>query len=225
MSQAQKYNFDVVFDEEGAVVSTPTERRKYSAEEVEAIKTQAYEDGESSEMARAANLTERTISQLASTVQQALQSLDQDAFRAKQQAFQLAITSAGKLAQHALRQYPFTEIEPLIEECLANAPTQSRIMITAPEEVRSVLEERIQDLAQTYQIEGRICIQVDPNMPPGDCKIEWDEGGVARSLDEIEQMIADIVSRRLTAEQAQFEQLDLFDQNLTSSNDDDASGV
>ena len=40
---------------------------------------------------------------------------------------------------------------------------------------------KLDEIAQARGFEGRLVVMSDPAMAPGDCRIEWADGGVARN--------------------------------------------
>ena len=210
MTQAQKYQFDVEFDATGQILRSPTEINAFSLDEVEQIKAQAFEEGRVSETANAANIAADALRQIAQTTQNLTDQLNSQALLNKKAAFDLAVTAAKKIAGSALNAFPESEIEATIQDCLAEMPDQSRLVVAVSENLQDTITSKLQDIAEQQNFEGRIRVSGSAELALGDCKVEWSDGGIERQTETIEKKITEIVSRRLISEAAQIGQLDLF---------------
>ena len=59
--------------------------------------------------------------------------------------------------------------------------------------------DRINEIAQHRGFEGRLVVLAEPDIAPGDCRIEWADGGLNRDKAAIDNVIAELVSRYLAA--------------------------
>ena len=210
MTQAQKYQFDVEFDASGQILRSPTEINAFSHDEVEQIKAQAFEEGRESEIAHAANITSDALTQIAQTTTAFTDQLNTQALMNKKAAFDLALSAAKKIAGSALEAFPSSEIEATIEECLAEMPDTSRMVVSVAEDLRETIASKVEAIAEQQNFDGRIRVVGSNEMAPNECKVEWGDGGLERQTKHIEDRIAEIVSRRLISEAAEIGQLDLF---------------
>jgi len=210
MAEAQKYQFDVEFDSSGQILRSPTEINAFSHDEVEQIKAQAFEEGRESETARAANIASDALTQIAQTTHALTDALNTQALLNKKAAFDLALTAAKKIAGSALSAFPTAEIEATVEECLAELSDDSQLVVAVPDTLQDVVTDKIQTIAEQQNFAGRIRVTGAGELPPYDCKVEWGDGGLERQTQQIEDRVAEIVSRRLISEAADIGQLDLF---------------
>lgn len=73
--------------------------------------------------------------------------------------------------------------------------------------VNEGLHERARDeldgIARAAGFEGRLVVMAEPDIAPGDCRIEWADGGVKRDLAAIEAAIAEAVARYVAAQRGE----------------------
>jgi flagellar assembly protein FliH len=54
--------------------------------------------------------------------------------------------------------------------------------------------ERLEDIARMRGFEGRLVVLAEPDIAPGDCRIEWADGGVTRERAKTEAAIGEAVA-------------------------------
>ena len=65
--------------------------------------------------------------------------------------------------------------------------------------------ERLEEIARMRGFEGRLVVLAEPDIAPGDCRIEWADGGIVRDRAATEAAIAEAVNRYAAARRAAFE--------------------
>jgi len=60
-------------------------------------------------------------------------------------------------------------------------------------------KHKLDEIAQARGFEGRLAVHSDAAMAPGDCRIEWTDGGVVRDREAIHTTIDDVVARYVAA--------------------------
>lgn len=172
----------------------------FTAAELEAAKQEArrqgYEEGMHAGIASAkheATETERRLQQALEHVAQQCDALHQSYTRhlAEQQPVmqQLAATIARKLAEHALKHAPLSEIEGLLQQTLPLLVDQPSLTITVPASLDAALKEKIHALAA----EAKVTIAGDERMSAGDARIAWKNGSVERNAAAIWQQVETIL--------------------------------
>jgi flagellar assembly protein FliH len=66
----------------------------------------------------------------------------------------------------------------------------------------AVGKDKLQEIAQARGFEGRLVVQPDAALTPGDCRIEWSEGGVNRDRAAMLAAVGDAVARYVAARAA-----------------------
>jgi flagellar assembly protein FliH len=199
MSQRTKYSFDTVFDGTGNVVAAPQPRPKsrFSREEVEAIRQEAYEAGQHCAEAKAAEEMARALDQVASATAALLNTLRIERDGMREEAISIAALAARKLAAALIGREPEAAIAELIESCLEHMRGEPRIVVRVSESLVETVRTRIDDIAKAHHFDGRFIVLGEEAFRGADARIEWSNGGFERDISAIEQAIDDLIERYL----------------------------
>jgi flagellar assembly protein FliH len=119
---------------------------------------------------------------------------------------ELSLAIARQLFPELLRRGGAGEIEALLVQCLARLRTEPYFTIRVPVEQVDELGERVQAVAGRQGYEGRLTVFGDESLKPGDCRIEWAQGGMIRDRQQIwsaiEAAIGDALASSGDGEQA-----------------------
>ena len=66
-------------------------------------------------------------------------------------------------------------------------------------DIYEAAKAKLDEIAQARGFEGRLVVLSDPAMAPGDCRIEWADGGVSRDRAATLATIDDVVARYVAA--------------------------
>lgn len=146
---------------------------------VKAAETQAAQTKRTADEAR----------RLATAAQSALAAFDADRVHVEKCALELAYHAAKKLADTALKAQPEGEIIALLEKCLAPLRQAPHLVLRLEPTICETLTPQLQAIAQQKGFEGRLMILPEPDVKPGDCRVEWADGGIARDRREMEAEI------------------------------------
>jgi flagellar assembly protein FliH len=196
------FSFETEFTADGAVLSGPA-RTYVSRVEVDQIAAAARAEGEARARAVAAANVERIVGQMAPVAAQIAGIAD----ALRREAAELALMAARKIAGDALDARGIEAAANGVAEAvrlLKNAPVIH--VCAAP----AALPEIAQKLEQLRQQRGAFAVDfaADPSAKPGDWRVEWGEGVVAFSRDDVEAAIAAAIAARLD-DPVEF-QLELF---------------
>jgi len=86
-------------------------------------------------------------------------------------------------------------VTPAQDASLRARPRTCEPRAIPPQPTKAKLDE----IAQARGFEGRLVVLSDAAMAPGDCSIEWADGGVARDHAAILAAIDDVVTRYVAA--------------------------
>lgn len=141
-----------------------------------------------------------TLQSLCGLMQQAAQ--EQRDFLGNQQETlaQLALAIARKIAGDACQQYPLTEIERMVQECLLMQYGETKIIVTVHASLVTPLRRRIDDMVQSMNFAGEVVVQGESAIGAQDCRIEWAQGKAERNTEKIWQEIARILAQRTPAQ-------------------------
>lgn len=160
---------------------------------------EGFVEGERSASAEAARRLASAAQAVADHTAALSASLDDSRHQTLTDAVGLAATIGRKLAGHLLAAQPMGEIEALIAESLASLDAVPHLVIhCAPEIADAVREMALARIAMSG-FSGRLIVMGEPDMKPGDTKLEWVDGGVARDRSGIEAEIDQRISNFLAA--------------------------
>ena len=87
------------------------------------------------------------------------------------------------------------EINRFLSVNFPNFRREASLSFTFNPEVVAKVSEIIAKLANANDFEGKISLHKDASMAPGDCRIEWKNGGIERSshkmLEKIDNLLDD----------------------------------
>ena len=110
------------------------------------------------------------------------------------QAVEVAVLIARKVAGEALDAAPLASIGEAARAALQHLRGVPHLAVRAHEDLVEQVDALVQRMARERGFEGRIVTLGDPDIPPGDVRLEWADGGVVRDGSRIEQAVSQILS-------------------------------
>ncbi len=104
-------------------------------------------------------------------------------------AIELALELARKIAGRAIDRFPLTAIENAVQECFTEARTAPHVAVRVHESLVEDVKTHLARLAQERGFVGKLVILGEPEIPVGDVRLEWADGGVVRERSAIEGAI------------------------------------
>ncbi|MEZ5839257.1 MAG: FliH/SctL family protein [Hyphomicrobiales bacterium] len=208
MAAPAKYLFDIDFAaresepvEERPVVDLAAHEAALAAAEKRGH-AKGLAEGRAAAEAAGANRLAEEAGRLAKAADAIFAALDEDRLRAERFALELALTTARKIAPALVAREPLAEIEALIAECLGPLRHTPHLVIRLNDAHVEALRAHVDRLAYEKGFEGRLVILGEPDFAPGDCRIEWADGGIVRDAAEVEATIIAAIERYLAARAA-----------------------
>jgi flagellar assembly protein FliH len=199
MTASAKY----MFDEDFATGVKPTisvieaDRRRVDAEAL------AHRKGFAAGLAQAQGEAGQRIATALGLIADNLSRLDRALngieTRLETEAVQVAVAVAGKLAPELIAREPFAEISALATECFRHLVTTPHAVVRVGADIHAKAKEKLEEIATARGFEGRLVVTSDDAMAPGDCRIEWSDGGIARDFAATLHAIDDVVGRYVAA--------------------------
>ena len=143
------------------------------------------------------------LESIATTTEALARSLDAVEARLEAEAVEVAVAVGRKLATELVTREPMTEIANLATECFKQLVSTPHVVIRVNDSLHEFARDRINEIAQHRGFEGRLVVLAEPEIAPGDCRIEWADGGLTRDKTATDTLIAELVSRYLAARQPQ----------------------
>ena len=192
-----------MFDEDFATGAKPTisvveaERRRADAE------SQAYRKGFAAGQAQAEGEAAQRAAVALTLIADGLSRLDRALTgietRLETEAVEVAVAVAAKLAPQLIAREPFTEISALATECFHHLVTTPHVVVRIGSAIHEIAKGKLEEIARARGYEGRLMVLADDAMAPGDCRIEWADGGVVRDQAATLSAIDDVVGRYVAA--------------------------
>lgn len=162
-------------------------------EAVQKAEKEAYEDGRVAGRAEASvKHAETTAARaadalvvLAPRLQEILTQADQHKAALEHQVLDYILTIARQLIPELLDKTALLRTEAEIKDAIRMALGASSLRISIPADLAGELTESINQQVQRAGFAGRVQIQADHRMRPGDTKVVWDHGVLDFSLTEL----------------------------------------
>jgi flagellar assembly protein FliH len=127
---------------------------------------------------------------------------DLDAIQAQAgaEAVRFAHDFARHLAGRLMDAAPMALIEDAARRIFDDLRGQPHAAVRVAPELAEAAREKLQKIARDKGFEGRLVVLGEPEIAPGDVRIEWADGGIVRDRAAAERAMADSVSRALAAQ-------------------------
>jgi len=80
---------------------------------------------------------------------------------------------------------------------------EPRVILHVNPTIVKRLTERVDAIATDAHFEGRVVVMEDEGAAPGDCRVEWSNGGAERNLNDLWRQIDEVVQGNLSASDVQ----------------------
>ena len=107
------------------------------------------------------------------------------------QAVEVAVLLARKIAGDALDARPLAAIGEAARAALQHLRGVPHLVVRVHDGLVEEAEGLMKRLARERGYEGRLVVLGDPDMPSGDARIEWADGGIVRERARIEAAVLD----------------------------------
>jgi len=119
--------------------------------------------------------------------------------RLEAEAVEVAVAVASKLAPELIAREPFAEISALAADCFNHLVGAPHVVVRVNDALYADARERVEEIARMSGFDGRLVVLAEPDIRPGDCRIEWADGGLTRDRAATEAAIAEAVGRYVAA--------------------------
>ena len=179
-SPHQKFSFDTVFDNAGDVAyAAARPKRLFPAEEVEAIRAQAFAEGERQGLGSMAALEAQALSQIAAAVGQALPRLAGVAHEHRATSAELALACARAIADAALEAFPVAPIRAALENLAREIEASPRLVVSVSPQLSEGLQAKLEETAQAIGYGGAIQVRPAASVGPAAFSLDFGDGTAA----------------------------------------------
>jgi flagellar assembly protein FliH len=178
----RRFTFDTVFDGE-RVVAPVRQKRSFTLEEVEAIRAEAFANGERSAVAAAEQAAGAALAQAAGLVRHGLAALSGVAHEHRAGAAELAMTAARKIADAALEAFPHAPVEAAVAALAREVDAVPRLVVRCAAADPARLEADLARAAEAAGYPGQVALKVEPGAASGASGaafvLDWGDGRAA----------------------------------------------
>lgn len=192
---ARKFLFDNDFSSGGGAAQT-------SAQAAEA-EARGYRNGFEAGQREAAAQTERLAANATNDIANAMNAIAanfaQIHNRLETEALDIAVSVGRKLAGELMAAEPIGEIAGLVSDCFRHLTATPHLAVRVNDSLYEACRAKLEELARHSGFQGKLVILAEPDIPTGDCRIEWADGGVVLDRQEVEARIAELVARYMAS--------------------------
>ncbi|PLX33346.1 MAG: hypothetical protein C0605_16515 [Hyphomicrobiales bacterium] len=203
MAEPLKFTFDTFFGPSGTAADEQSKLPALSEEDLDQARAEALAEGLERGRREASDGINQAIAEALTRMAEKVDDMDMvhkgELERIRAEAAELAHHIAGKLATALTAHMPLSETRMLLDECLSHLNETPHIVLRIAEDLAEPMRERADALAAERGFSGKIMIMAEPDMAPGDCRIEWADGGIERNTSALNDKIDRAISRHVEA--------------------------
>jgi flagellar assembly protein FliH len=201
MNAPTKFLFDVDFaggaDRKAAMALA--EHAQKLAEAEAAAHRRGYAAAQADAKVEAERRIAGALERIAGAIAEAAKVLTAIETRLECEAVEVAVAVARKLAPALIAREPFAEIAALASDCFGQLVTAPHIVVRIHDALYEAAREKLDAIVRARGFEGRLVVLAEPDIAPGDCRIEWADGGVNRDSGAADAAIGAAVAAYLSA--------------------------
>lgn len=174
------FTFDSAFD--GGASEAKAKAEAQFREELTAVRAaahaQGYEEGYAQAKQELEAATLACLETLASRIGGVISEVDRVKRDLVAEAAGLIVPMAEAVAGMELRSRPHDLLDRFVQQVFEEHSLEPRLVVRVADSQLDVVKTRIEDLASAYGFQGRLIFLAEPTLAPGDCLIEWPDGGI-----------------------------------------------
>jgi len=182
MNAPTKFLFDVDFA--GGADRKPAMSLAEHAQKLAEVEAAAYRRGYAEAQADAKVESDRRLAgvleRIADGIAEADKTVSAVETRLECEAVEVAVAVAKKLAPALIAREPFAEIAALASDCFRQLVAAPHVVVRIQDALYASAGEKLEQIVRARGFEGRLVMLAEPDIAPGDCRIEWADGGVNR---------------------------------------------
>jgi flagellar assembly protein FliH len=202
MAAPAKFLFNADFAATANAAERPIPPAEHAAKLAEAD-ANGYRKGfaaaEAEQAAESRRRNAAALERIASAAEALAKSLSAIEAKLEAEAVEVAVAVARKLAAESIAREPMAEIAALAKQCFVQLVATPHVVVRVHDTLHEFARDQIQEIARQRGFDGRLVVLAEPEIAPGDCRIEWADGGLNRDRSAIDAMIAELVDRYIAA--------------------------
>jgi flagellar assembly protein FliH len=201
MSATTKFLFDTDFssDNGGRSAIAVAERALMLAEAEAAAHRRGYAEAQADAHAESERRIAGALDQIAAALAAANGAMQAIETRLECEAVEVAVAVARKLTPALIEREPFAEIAALASDCFRHLISSPHVAVRVNDTLYAAAKEKLDDIARARNFEGRLVVLAEADIAPGDCRIEWADGGINRDSAAADAAIGEAVAGYISA--------------------------
>ena len=193
---AKRFVFDNYFDtnEKGVTVA-----RDFTVEDLDQARLEGFEEGKALGRGEAQASINQQVADALANASRAFQALQQGMEGLKREvetdALRTVTMIVSKIVPYYANKHGLGEVEALVHDCLAAAYDEPRIVVRAHGSILGPLTDHLDQLTASSGFNGNVVALEDPSLSPGDCRVEWADGGAERETERVWESINSALAR------------------------------
>jgi flagellar assembly protein FliH len=159
-----------------------------------------FEQGKAEARAEAEQRCAFAIEQILAALGGLGQQLGGVSARLEAEAVEVAVAVARKLAPGLMAREPFAEIEALATACFRNLVKTPHVVVRVNDALHDTTREKLDEIVRRTSPDTKLVVLAEPEIAPGDCRIEWADGGIDRDSAAVAARIDEAVARYLSGQ-------------------------
>ena len=207
MTAVKKFLFNTTFDSSDTGEGEANQEHPeggiptFSQADVDAAREEGFAAGKEEGIRAATTTTEHHITESLTVLMERLSELfrmqDEANTDTARNAITVAITIARKMFPDLASRNALGEVERVAETAMEKVLNDSPVVVRVNPELRDPLAQRIDAHTAGTAAEGRVTVSGDADLPMGDCRIEWRDGGAERDTAAMWKGIDAIIERNM----------------------------
>lgn len=202
MTATAKFMFDNDFGPNKVDTAPKIDLAVHQAE-VATAEQRGYRNGMNAAEAQARTEAESRMAMAMENIGSAIERLTSNLSSVEQkleiEAVEVAAACARKLSAALVSSEPMTEIAALATNCLSELRSAPHVAVRVHESLHDQTRDQLKQIAAARGFEGRVVVLGEADIAPGDCRIEWFDGGMVRDRQATEKLIDEAVARYVSA--------------------------
>jgi flagellar assembly protein FliH len=155
--------------------------------------SKGYRNGMAAAKAEAEQRAAATLERIVAALDGLNRGLSAIEARLAAEAVAVAVAVGKKLAPELMAREPLAEISALAVDCFRHLVAAPHVVVRVNDALHAQAREALEQAARGC--ESRLVVLAEPDIAPGDCRIEWADGGVKRDRAAIEAAIDEAAAR------------------------------
>jgi flagellar assembly protein FliH len=198
MASPAKFLFDTEFGttDRNKVASIPLVDHEAQLATADAA---GFRKGHAAAKTEAEQRTAVALERIAAALAELNRSLAAVETRLENEAVEVAVAVAKKLAPELVAREPFAEIAALAADCFRHLVAAPHVVVRVNDQLHGAAREKLEQTTRAGGFDGRLVVMAEPDIALGDCRIEWADGGIKRDSAAIEAAITAAVASYVAA--------------------------